>query len=86
MAFLAGIAGSETYLVIAVRHDPKAAGSEGVRKASGTMGKLRQYVDAESPNRKWNDTLALVGTDVMVRVVTSDTRAVATPDDHAIAT
>ena len=26
------------------------------------MGQLRQYVDAGSPNRKWNDTLALVET------------------------
>ena len=30
---------------------------------SSVMGQLRQYVDAGSPNRKWNDSLALVETD-----------------------
>ena len=72
MALLAGIAGSETYLAVAVQHDPKAAGSEGVRKVFETMGKLRQYVDAGSPNRKWNDTLALVETNKAALMIVGD--------------
>ena len=72
MALLAGIAGSETYQAVAVQHDPKAAGSAGVRKVFETMGKLRQYVDAGSPNRKWNDTLALVETNKAALMIVGD--------------
>ena len=72
MALLAGIAGSETYMAIAVQHDPKAAGSDGVRRTFETMGKLRQYVDAGSPNRKWNDTLALVETNKAALMIVGD--------------
>ena len=36
------------------------------------MGKLRQYVDAGSPNRKWNDTLALVETNKAALMIVGD--------------
>ena len=36
------------------------------------MGRLRQYVDAGSPNRKWNDTLALVETNKAALMVVGD--------------
>ena len=72
MALLAGVAGSETYLAVAVQHDAKAAGSDGVRKVFETMGRLRQYVDAGSPNRKWNDTLALVETNKAALMIVGD--------------
>jgi glucose/mannose transport system substrate-binding protein len=72
MALLAGVAGSDTYMSIAVQHDAKAAGSDGVRKVFETMGRLRQYVDAGSPNRKWNDTLALVETNKAALMIVGD--------------
>jgi glucose/mannose transport system substrate-binding protein len=72
MALLAGIAGSDTYMSIAVQHDAKAAASEGVRKTFEVLGRLRQYVDAGSPNRKWNDTLALVETNKAALMIVGD--------------
>lgn len=72
IALLAGIAGNETYLSITTQHDAKAAGGEGVRKAFEAMGKLREYVDAGSPNRKWNDTLALVQTHKAALMIVGD--------------
>jgi glucose/mannose transport system substrate-binding protein len=72
MALLAGIAGSETYMSIAVEHDAKVAASEGVRRTFDVMGQLRQYVDAGSPNRKWNDTLALVETNKAALMIVGD--------------
>jgi glucose/mannose transport system substrate-binding protein len=72
MALLAGIAGSETFLSIAVDHDAKVAGGEGVRKAFEGMARVRQYVDAGSPNRKWNDTLALVQTHKAALMIVGD--------------
>ena len=43
-----------------------------MRKVFETMGKLRQYVDAGSPNRKWNDTLALVETNKAALMIVGD--------------
>ncbi len=36
------------------------------------MGQIRQYVDAGSPNRKWNDSLALVETDKAALMILGD--------------
>ena len=72
MIVLAGVAGGDVYRAISVDHDPKAAGSEGVRKTFEVIGKLREYVDAGSPNRKWNDTLALVETNKAAFMVVGD--------------
>ena len=72
MAVLAGEGGSDLYQAISLKHDPKAAGDDGVRKTFEVMGKLRQYVDAGSPNRKWNDTLALVETNKAALMVVGD--------------
>jgi glucose/mannose transport system substrate-binding protein len=43
-----------------------------MRKVFETMGRLRQYVDAGSPNRKWNDTLALVETNKAALMIVGD--------------
>jgi len=59
-ALLVGVGGKDLYRKVWVDHDATAAGSADMVHVFGTMGKLRQYVDAGSPNRKWNDTLALV--------------------------
>jgi glucose/mannose transport system substrate-binding protein len=72
MALLAGVAGSETFLLVAVQHDAKAAGGDGVRKTFEALGRLRPYVDAGSPNRKWNDTLALVETNKAALMIVGD--------------
>lgn len=60
MALLAGVGGPDLYHAVTIDHDPKAASSAGVVATFEVMRRLRQYVDAGSPNRKWNDTLALV--------------------------
>ncbi len=59
-AILAGAGGKDLYRKVWVDHDAKAAGSDGMVHVFDLMGQLRQYVDAGSPNRKWNDSLALV--------------------------
>ena len=41
-------------------------------KAFQVMGQLRQYVDAESPNRKWKDSLALVETNKAALMIVGD--------------
>jgi hypothetical protein len=53
-------------------HDVKAAASDGVGRTFETMGKLQQYVDAGNPNRKWNDTLALVETNEAALMIVGD--------------
>lgn len=72
MALLAASAGNDGYLAIVTRHDPKVAGGSGAQAAFEIMGKLRQYVDAGSPNRKWNDTLALVETNKAALMIVGD--------------
>jgi glucose/mannose transport system substrate-binding protein len=72
MALLAGVAGSDTYMSVAAQHDAKAAGGDKVLRVFETMGRLRQYVDAGSPNRKWNDTLALVETNKAALMIVGD--------------
>ena len=72
MALLAAKAGNDGYLAIATQHDATAAASAGVQAAFEVMGKLRQYVDAGSPNRKWNDTLALVETNKAALMIVGD--------------
>ncbi len=59
-ALLAGVGGKDLYREVWVSHDAKAAGSVKMVHVFQVMGQLRQYVDAGSTNRKWNDTLALV--------------------------
>ena len=59
-AILAGAGGKDLYRKVWVDHDAKAAGSDAMVHVFDLMGQLRQYVDPGSPNRKWNDTLALV--------------------------
>jgi glucose/mannose transport system substrate-binding protein len=72
MTILAGLAGNQTYLAIASDHDATAAASAGVQATFEVMGKLRQFVDAGSPNRKWNDTLALVETNKAALQIVGD--------------
>jgi|SRR5579871_1990635 len=72
MALLAGVGGSDVYRAVAVDHDAKAAGSARVEAAFDVMGRLRPYVDAGSPNRKWNDTLALVETHKAALMIVGD--------------
>jgi glucose/mannose transport system substrate-binding protein len=69
---LAGVGGKEVYQKVFVDHDAAAAGSEGVRQAFETMGKIRQYADAGGANRKWNDTLALVETNKAAFMIAGD--------------
>jgi glucose/mannose transport system substrate-binding protein len=59
-ALLVGVGGKDLYRKVWVDHDAKAAASPEMAHVFDVMGQLRQYVDAGSPNRKWNDSLALV--------------------------
>ena len=72
MALLAAAVGNDGYLAIVTKHDAKVAGSTEAQKAFEVMGKLRQYADAGSPNRKWNDTLALVETNKAALMIVGD--------------
>jgi glucose/mannose transport system substrate-binding protein len=71
-ALLAGAGGKELYRKVWVDHNAKAAGSADMAHVFDLMGQLRQYVDAGSPNRKWNDTLALVETNKAALMVVGD--------------
>jgi glucose/mannose transport system substrate-binding protein len=72
MALLAGVGGSDVYRAVVVDHDATVAGSTRVEAAFDVMGQLRRYVDAGSPNRKWNDTLALVETNKAALMIVGD--------------
>ena len=71
-AILAGAGGKDLYRKVFVDHDAKAAGSDAMRHVFDIMGQVRQYVDAGSPNRKWNDSLALVETDKAALMILGD--------------
>ena len=71
-AILAGAGGKDLYRKVWVDHDAKAAGSDAMVHVFDLMGQLRQYVDAGSPNRKWNDTLALVETNKAALMIVGD--------------
>lgn len=71
-AMLAGVGGKEAYRKVFVAHDGQAAGSDEVRRAFETMGKIRQYADSGGTNRKWNDTLALVETNKAAFMIAGD--------------
>ena len=71
-ALLVGVGGKDLYRKVWVDHDAKAASSADMVHVFDTMGKLRQYVDAGSPNRKWNDTLALVETNKAALMIVGD--------------
>ena len=71
-AILAGAGGKDLYSKVFVDHDAKAAGSDAMQHVFDIMGQIRQYVDAGSPNRKWNDSLALVETDKAALMVLGD--------------
>jgi glucose/mannose transport system substrate-binding protein len=72
MAVLAGVGGSDLYRAVEINHDANAAASAGVEATFNIMRRLRQYVDAGSPNRKWNDTLALVETNKAALMIVGD--------------
>ena len=72
MALLAGVGGADVYRQVLVEHNAKVAGSDAVKRVFEAYGKLRQYVDAGSPNRKWNDTLALVETNKAALMIVGD--------------
>jgi glucose/mannose transport system substrate-binding protein len=72
MAILAGSGGKDLYRNVFVKHDGKAAGSDAMQHVFDLMGQFRQYVDAGSPNRKWNDSLALVETDKAALMILGD--------------
>lgn len=71
-ALLAGVGGKDLYRKVWVDHDAKAAGSDAMVHVFDVMGQLRQYVDAGSPNRKWNDTLALVENNKAALMIVGD--------------
>ena len=71
-AILAGASGKDLYRKVFVDHDAKAAGSEGLQRVLDIMAQVRPFVDAGSPNRKWNDSLALVETDKAALMVVGD--------------
>ena len=71
-AILAGAGGKDLYRKVFVDYDAKAAGSDAMQHVFDIMGQMRQYVDAGSPNRKWNDTLALVETDKAALMILGD--------------
>ena len=71
-AILAGAGGKDLYRKVFVEHDAKAAGSDDMRHVFEIMGQIRQYVDAGSPNRKWNDSLALVQNNKAALMVVGD--------------
>ena len=67
-----GVGGKDEYRAVLVDHDPKAAGNEKMQHVFDVMGQVRQFVDAGSPNRKWNDSLALVETDKAALMMLGD--------------
>jgi glucose/mannose transport system substrate-binding protein len=71
-ALLVGAGGKDLYRKVWVDHDAKAAGGDAMAHVFDLMGQLRQYVDAGSPNRKWNDTLALVETNKAALMIVGD--------------
>src|SRR6201996_3663880 len=71
-ALLVGVGGKDLYRKVWVNHDAKAAGSADMVKVFDVMAQLRQYVDAGSPNRKWNDSLALVENDKAALMILGD--------------
>ena len=71
-AILAGAGGKDLYRKVWVDHDAKAAGSDALVHVFDIMGQLRQYVDAGSPNRKWNDSLALVENNKAALMIVGD--------------
>lgn len=71
-AVLAGAGGSDLYRKVLVDHDAKAAGSDAMARVFDIIGQIRQYVDAGSPNRKWNDSLALVETNKAALMIVGD--------------
>lgn len=71
-ALAVGVGGKDLYRKIWVDHDAKAAGSAAMVRVFDVMGQLRQYVDAGSPNRKWNDTLALVENNKAALMIVGD--------------
>ena len=71
-AILIGTGGKDLHRKVFVDHDAKAAGSESVQHVFDVMAQIRPYVDAGSPNRKWNDSLALVETDKAALMVLGD--------------
>jgi glucose/mannose transport system substrate-binding protein len=71
-ALLVGVGGKDLYRKVWVDHDAKAAADADMVRVFDAMGKLRQYVDAGSPNRKWNDTLALVETNKAALMILGD--------------
>ncbi|HEY6434026.1 MAG TPA: ABC transporter substrate-binding protein [Acetobacteraceae bacterium] len=71
-SLLVGVGGKDLYRKVFIDHDPKAAAGEGMQHVFSVMGQLRQYVDAGSPNRKWNDSLALVETNKAALMIVGD--------------
>jgi len=63
LSVLIGEGGKELQKQILGDLNAEAAGSAGVVKSFETFRKLKAYIDADSPNRKWNDTLKLVAND-----------------------
>lgn len=55
-----GTGGSQLYMDALVKHQPEALSSQEMINAFTIFGKLRQYIDSESPERKWSDTTKLV--------------------------
>ncbi|MGH7118008.1 MAG: ABC transporter substrate-binding protein, partial [Acetobacteraceae bacterium] len=72
MSLLAGVGGTDIYSQVANDHNAKVAGGPAVERVFKMYGELRKFVDAGSPNRKWNDTLALVETNKAAFMIVGD--------------
>lgn len=57
---MAGVGGKDFYRKVLVGRDAKLAGSEPMVRSFDVFRRLTKYVDAGSPNRKWNDTSVLI--------------------------
>lgn len=57
---MSGVGGKEFYRKVMIGKDAKVAGSETMLKVFDVYRRLKKYVDPGSPNRKWNDTSALI--------------------------
>lgn len=55
-----GSGGKELYLDAIVNHQPEALSGQQMINAFTLFGKLREFIDSESPDRSWPDTAKLI--------------------------
>jgi len=69
---LASVLGKVGYEKVYLERDPATILGPGFRQAVEIFGRLRHYVDANSPGRNWNDAAQLVITDRAALLVMGD--------------